>query len=252
MSRRALSRSFFARDSDVVARDLLGRILVHELDGKRLACRLVETESYFGPAGRNPHLAARHDMPSRLRARLLREGDPASHSFPGVTARNRVMYGAPGVAYVYLIYGVHECMNVVTGPARAHEPQAVLLRAGEPVEGGERMMARRGVARAEDVASGPAKLAKAMGITRAHDGQDVTRAELREAHAPAGADASRRSREGVQAPGPRSGRGDLHFEEGAPVARVDVTPRIGVAGAKDLPLRFAERGSRFASRRGAG
>ncbi|HUR70083.1 MAG TPA: DNA-3-methyladenine glycosylase [Candidatus Thermoplasmatota archaeon] len=213
----ALPRSFFARDADVVARDLLGRILVHELDGARIACRIVETEAYFGPAGRNPHLATRADMPARLRARLLREGDPASHSFRGVTERNRVMYGPPGRFYVYLIYGMHECVNVVTGPQETPEPQAVLLRAGEPVEGSATMMARRDVTRATDVASGPAKLARAMGITRAHYGADAT-------------------------------RGALRFEAGAPVDKVDVTPRIGIVGAEDLKLRYVARGSPHVSR----
>lgn len=213
---RRLTRSFYRRDADVVARDLLGRVLVHDAPEGRLACRIVETEAYFGPAGRNPHLAERVDMPARLRARLLREGDPASHSFPGMTERNRVMYGPPGHAYVYLIYGMHECMNVVTGPA--NEPQAVLLRAGEPVEGLGAMMARRGVTRVVDVASGPAKLAKAMGITRALYGHDLT-------------------------------RGALRLEEGAPVDRIDTTARIGINVGVDLPLRFVARGSAHASRR---
>lgn len=212
-----MRRAFFARDADIVARDLLGRILVHETEGERLACRIVETEAYFGPAGRNPHLAARDDMDATLRARLLAEGDPASHSFPGVTRRNSVMYGAPGHAYVYLIYGMHECMNVVTGPARRHEPQAVLLRAGEPVEGIETMLARRGVTALTQVASGPAKLAKAMGITRAMYGHDLTRAPL-------------------------------YFERGRRVAEAEATPRIGVVGGEDLLLRFTATGSAHASR----
>lgn len=212
-----LRRGFFARDADVVARDLLGRILVHELDGERLACRIVETEAYFGPAGRNPHLAARDDMDPTLRARLLAGGDPASHSFPGVTRRNSVMYGAPGHAYVYLIYGMHECMNVVTGPGRRHEPQAVLLRAGEPVEGVETMRSRRSATTLTQIASGPAKLAKAMGVTRAMYGHDLTRPPL-------------------------------YFEGGRRVAEADVTPRIGVVGGEDLLLRFTERGSPHVSR----
>ncbi|HVM46082.1 MAG TPA: DNA-3-methyladenine glycosylase [Candidatus Thermoplasmatota archaeon] len=215
---RALPRSFFARDADQVARALLGQLLVHEIDGERLACRVVETEAYFGPAGRNPHLAARRDMPPALRRRLLDEGDPASHSFVGTTPRNRIMYGPPGYAYVYLIYGMHECVNVVTGPEEAPEPQAVLLRAGEPVEGVETMRRRRRAARDTDIASGPAKLAQAMGITRALYGADLT-------------------------------RGPLRFEEAAPARAVDVTPRIGVVGGEDLPLRFVARGNAHASRR---
>ena len=216
---RPLPRSFFARDADQVARDLLGRLLVHDAPAGRLACRIVETEAYFGPAGRNPHLAHRPDMPAALRRRLLREGDPASHSFPGVTPRNAIMYGAPGMAYVYLIYGMHECMNVVTGPLRAHEPQAVLLRAGEPVEGIDAMRANRGRPLAPtQIASGPAKLAKAMGVSRAHYGADLT-------------------------------RGALRFEPGEPILDAVGTPRIGVVGGEDLPLRYVAPDSPHVSRR---
>ena len=202
----------------MVARDLLGRLLVHEAPEGRTASRVVETEAYFGPPGRNPHLAERDDMPAALRRRLLAEGDPAAHSFPGITPRNRVMYGEPGHAYVYLIYGMHECMNVVTGPARRPEPQAVLLRAAEPVEGVGLMRARRGAGvRDRELASGPGKLARAMGVTRAHYGQDLT-------------------------------RGPLRFEPGEPAADVEATPRVNVVGAEDLPLRFVVRGSPWASR----
>lgn len=212
-----LPRSFFARDADHVARDLLGKLLVHETNGQRLACRIVETEAYFGPAGRNPHLAQRRDMRASMRRELLARGDPASHSFVGITQRNRIMYGPPGYAYVYLIYGMHECVNVVTGPEDEPEPQAVLLRAGEPVEGVETMLRRRGVAKPTQVASGPAKLAKAMGISRAHYGLDLT-------------------------------KGALRFEEGDPVRAIDITPRIGVVGGEHLPLRYCERGNPHVSR----
>jgi DNA-3-methyladenine glycosylase len=220
MSRRVLSRRFFARDADLVARDLLGRTLVHETKGDRRAARIVETEAYFGPATRNAQLAERDNMRATLRRRLLKEGDPASHSFRGITDRNRVMHGPPGYWYVYLIYGMHECANVVTGPTRGsrgftpqrdrYEPQAVLLRAAEPVEGMESMP--------RTDLRGPAKLSRAFGITRAAYGNDATKPPL-------------------------------FFEQGTPVARVDVTARIGVAS--DLPLRFVEKDSPFASRRPA-
>ena len=203
-----LPRAFFARDADVVARDLLGRVLVHDAPEGRAAARIVETEAYFGPAGRNPHLAERLDMPAALRRRLLREGDPASHSFPGVTNRNRVMYGPPGNWYVYLIYGIHECANVTTGPLDAPEPQAVLLRGGEAVEGLDLVRTRRG-GRLDLV--GPGKLAQGLGVTRALYGADAV-------------------------------EGALGFEPGEPVERADVTPRIGVVGGEDLPLRFVARG----------
>lgn len=214
---RALPRRFFSRDADLVARDLLGRVLVHETPRGRLAARIVETEAYFGPAGRNPHLAGRADMPAALRARLLREGDPASHSFRGPTSRSAVMFGPPGHWYVYLIYGMHECANVVTGPARDHEPQAVLLRAGEPLEGLDEMRRRRG---GKLDLGGPARLCQALGIARAHSGADAT-------------------------------KGPLHFEAGQPVpdAEVVATPRVGISSAADLPLRFVARAKGTSGRR---
>ncbi|HWH07846.1 MAG TPA: DNA-3-methyladenine glycosylase [Candidatus Thermoplasmatota archaeon] len=212
---RPLPRPFFARDADVVARDLLGRVLVHETERGRLAARVVETEAYFGPPGRNPHLAQRRDMPAALRRRLLREGDPASHTFPGLTKRNQVMYGPPGYWYVYLIYGIHECTNVTTGPLDAPEPQAVLLRGGEAVEGLDAIRENRG-GRLD--LSGPGKLAQGLGVTRAFYGIDAV-------------------------------EGPLRFEEGTPVRDVDVTPRIGVVGGEDLPLRFVARPSSAARSR---
>lgn len=214
-----LGRGFFARDADVVARDLLGRILVHELPEGRVSARVVETEAYFGPAGRNPHLRERDDMDPKLREGLLRAGDPASHSFVGVTDRNRIMYGPPGYCYVYLIYGMHLCMNVVTGPVDAPEPQAVLLRAGEPLEGIGIMVRRRGRTNLKptELLSGPAKLAKAMGITRAHYGVDMT-------------------------------KGSLRFEEGQPARDVMATPRVNVVGGEDLLLRYLVPGSPHVSR----
>lgn len=145
---RPLSRRFFARDADVVAKDLLGRILVHASPEGRRAARITETEAYFGPPG------AHDDYP---------EGDPASHAFGRVTDRNRVMHGPPGVWYVYLIYGMHECANVVTGKDGA--AQAVLLRAAQPIG-------------FEADLGGPARLCKQLGITRAHNHADATKPPL--------------------------------------------------------------------------
>jgi len=207
---RALPRSFFARDADVVARDLLGRVLVHDHPTRgRLAARVVETEAYFGPPGTNAHLLARG---TRLARRLHEQGDPAAHSFVGRTARNAAMYGEPGRWYVYLIYGMHECANVVTGPlAPPHEPQAVLLRAGEP---------REGIAPDADL-GGPARLVKRLGVSRkAHNGADATRAPL-------------------------------FFERGEPVpdADVETTPRVGILKAAELPLRYVLTAAPRPSRR---
>lgn len=137
---RRLPRSFYGRDTTLVAQELLGMLLVHETDGITRIGRIVETEAYLGA----------HDL--------------ASHSSKGVTPRTRIMYGPPGHAYVYLIYGVHHCMNVVTEPAG--QGAAVLLRAIEPlwqVSGNTR---------------GPGLLCRAMQITREQNGRDVSSGAL--------------------------------------------------------------------------
>jgi DNA-3-methyladenine glycosylase len=130
-----LPRSFYQRDTVDVARDLLGKHLVHVVDGVDRVGRIVEVEAYLGP----------HDL--------------AAHSSKGVTARNRTMFGPPGHAYVYLIYGIHFCVNIVT-QAEGHGA-AVLLRALEPMRN------------LEGRTQGPGLLCKAMGIDRRLDGQDL-------------------------------------------------------------------------------
>jgi DNA-3-methyladenine glycosylase len=134
-----LSRDFYARDTALVARELLGKHLVHAVNGEHgiteRRARIVETEAYIGA----------HDL--------------ASHSSRGITPRTRVMYGPPGHAYVYLIYGMHHCMNVVTEP-EGHGA-AVLLRAVEPI------------AHVDGNTKGPGLLCRAMGIDRRLDGADL-------------------------------------------------------------------------------
>ncbi len=143
-----LRRSFFARDPLAVAPDLLGKVLVH---GDRQV-RLVEVEAYLGAA------------------------DPASHAYRGPTRRNATMFGPPGGLYVYFTYGMHWCANVVCGD---HDGLAVLLRAGAPVAGVEKMRAARGAAarRDLDLCSGPAKLAQAIGLDGRMDGTDLCAAD---------------------------------------------------------------------------
>lgn len=142
-----LPRSFFARAAQEVAPDLLGQLLVRAFpDGTRAAARIVEVEAY-GP------------------------DDPASHAFRGMTPRNAVMFGPPGHLYVYFTYGMHHCMNAVTG--RTGEGSAVLLRAAEPLDGVEGMASRRGRERILDLCSGPGRLAQALGVARPHDGLDL-------------------------------------------------------------------------------
>lgn len=190
-----LPPSFFARAARVVARDLLGRLLVSTVDGARTAVRIVETEAYLGP------------------------GDPASHAAGGRrTARTEVMYGEPGLAYVYFTYGMHWCFNVVTD--RAGFPGAVLVRAGEPVEGVERMRRRRGGVADRLLAAGPARLSQALGIGAALNGH-------------------------------RLDRPPLWLEAGTPVAarRRVRGVRVGIRVAMDWPLRFYERNNPHVSRR---
>jgi DNA-3-methyladenine glycosylase len=183
-------RAFYDRPTVEVARSLLGKVVVHG----RTAGAIVETEAYLGG------------------------DDLASHSARGITDRTRVIFGPPGHAYVYLIYGMYDCLNLVCEPE--HRPGCVLVRALEPVTGIEIMRVRRPAARKlEDLASGPGKLTLAMAITRAHNGVDVTRGALvvREPHEP------------------RDGE-------------VAVSARVGITQCADLPLRFFIRGNRFVSR----
>ena len=189
-SNAILAREFYARPTADVARDLLGKLLVHD----ETAGIIVETEAY--PGG----------------------DDLASHSASGITPRTKVIFGPPGHAYVYFIYGMHECLNLVAEPDG--KPGCVLIRALEPVYGLETMRARRPHARkVRDLTSGPGKLTQAMAITRALNGADVTRGELVVC---------------TPADQPR-------FE-------VQATPRIGIAKCQDLPLRFLISGNEFVSR----
>jgi DNA-3-methyladenine glycosylase len=189
-----LQRSFLARPSPIVAPELLGHVLARRLpNGIVLRARIVECEAY-------------------------QEGDPASHSFRGPTPRNEVMFGPAGHLYVYFTYGMHWCMNVITG--RLGEGSAVLLRAGEPLDGVDEMARRRGRDRVRDLCAGPAKWTQAFGVDRGCNGEDLVRGRA------------------------------LWLERGSPVSRalIDVTPRVGLSVAVDRPWRFVVAGSPWASR----
>ncbi len=148
MSPRKLEREFFARPTLVVAAELLGKIIVYNKGKERLGGRLVEAEAYIG------------------------EEDPACHAHRGKTPRNSIMYGPPGFLYVYFTYGNHYMLNLVT--EKEGFPAAVLLRAMEPLYGIEIMQQNRGVADLPEIASGPGKLARALGITTDQYGLDIT------------------------------------------------------------------------------
>ncbi|MFF4754002.1 DNA-3-methyladenine glycosylase [Streptomyces sp. NPDC002514] len=146
--RTPLPRSFFDRPVLEVAPDLVGRVLVRTTPDGPIAVRLTEVEAYDGP------------------------NDPGSHAYRGRTPRNDVMFGAPGHVYVYFTYGMWHCMNLVCGPVG--KASAVLLRAGEVVEGVELARKRRLSARNDkELAKGPARLATALGVDRALDGTDA-------------------------------------------------------------------------------
>ena len=187
-----LGRAFFARDPVTLARDLLGRVLFYRTAEGLLAGRIVETEAYTGAT------------------------DPASHAFRGPTARNAVMFGPAGHAYVYFTYGMHHCLNITA--ERAGQPGAVLLRAMEPVSGIALIRARGDRGPEARLLSGPGKIGRAFGLTLADNGRDFTRGPL-----------------GVVAGSPIPGRA------------VAVSRRIGISRAVDLPYRFAVIGSRSVS-----
>jgi DNA-3-methyladenine glycosylase len=189
-----LPRTFFARDTVGVARALVGCVLETRVRGQVTSGRIVEVEAYVGPQ------------------------DPAAHGYGNRRSeRNAAMFGPAGTAYVYFIYGMHWCFNVVT--EREGYPAAVLVRALEPLEGIAVMRRRRGVDRERLLCSGPARLCQALGITGAANGKPLDDPRLR-----------------ILPPVRRPGR--------APA----VTPRIGIRAAADWPLRFVEAASPWTSR----
>jgi DNA-3-methyladenine glycosylase len=201
MPGRLLPRAFFEASPELVARRLPGKVLAHKTANGVLAGRIVEVEAYLGPHNKPP--------------------DPAAHAFRGPTARNQVLFGPAGHAYVYAIYGRYFCMNIsCETEGRAG---CVLLRALEPLAGVEQMAVNRGLvpgAKLRLLTSGPSRLCQAMGITRAaHNGCDLLD--------PASALQAR--------------------DDGYTVGKVLVTPRIGIHEAVDWPLRFALSGNECVS-----
>ena len=195
-SRRGAIRpaDWYDRDTRVVARELLGAVLECETPEGLARGRIVETEAYLGA------------------------DDPACHAVAGITDRTRHLHGPPGMAYVYLIYGMHWCLNAVTEPEGVGS--AVLIRAVEPLDGVALMRRRRPAARRDaDLTNGPGKLCAALGIDGRLDGHRLQRKPLL-------------IREG----------------DGVADADVEVTPRIGITQAAEWPLRWVVRGNPFVSR----
>ena len=201
-----LPRDFYSRDPREVSRDLLGKILVRRERRKLLTARVVEVEAYLG------------------------QDDPAAHSAAGRTLRNAVLFGPPGLSYVYFIYGNHYCFNVSCLPDG--EAGGVLFRALEPIAGIEAMAKARGLsvhresadqksADLRKLTSGPGRLAEAFGITRERDnGKDLT-----------------------------SARSDLYLvDDGFRPRRVKITPRIGITKAAARPLRYIIADNKFVSK----
>lgn len=189
-----LPREFYARDTEVVARELLGCVIECRSSQGVASGRIVETEAYLG------------------------EHDLACHAAAGLTRRTAPLYGPPGTAYVYFIYGVHWCFNAVT--REEGQPSAVLVRALEPIEGLELMRRRRPAARRDvDLTNGPGKLCAALGIDAAHNQLPLDRPPLR-------------IREGDR----------------VPRRRIVVTPRIGIRRSADWPLRWYVGDSPYVSR----
>jgi len=195
-----LPAAFYDRDPRIVSRELLGKVLVRREGRKALTGRIVEVEAYLGT------------------------GDAAAHSAAGRTARNDVLFGSPGIAYVYFIYGNHYCLNVSCLPDGI--AGGVLFRALEPLKGIEEMARARGVDVRDKrdwrkLTSGPGRMAEAFEITRERDnGKNLTNA-----------------------------RSDLWIgDDGFRPKRVLATPRIGITKAAEMPLRYIIAGNEFVSR----
>ncbi len=179
-----LDRTWFDRSAADVAPELLGCLIVRDTPGGPIIGRIVEVEAYLGPE------------------------DRAAHSWHGLTARTATMFGGPGHLYVYLVYGLHHCLNVVCGPGS--KPEAVLLRAAQIIAGEPLARSRRGEVKSNRLAAGPGNLGAAFGVDRSLDGADLL-------------------------------DGPIRIEQGPRPARIVHGPRVGVGYAGEWaarPLRF--------------
>ena len=190
--KKRLDRKFYNRSTLKVAKELLGKYLVIEKNEIYVSGKIVETEAYIGP------------------------DDPASHAYRGLTPRNKVMFGEPGYAYVYLTYGMHHCLNFVT--ERKGFPAAVLIRALEPADGIEILRKRRKAKDLINLTNGPAKLCQALGIDRTLNGVDLC--------------------------------SDIIYVEdrGNTLTKIASTSRIGIKEGKDKKWRFYIKNNEFVSK----
>jgi DNA-3-methyladenine glycosylase len=187
-----LPRKFYLRPTLAVARELIGKYLTYVDSGNILALRLVEVEAYIG------------------------ETDPACHAAVGKTGRNEIMYGRGGYSYIYFVYGMYHCLNVVT--EKEGFPAAVLLRGAEPVDGVEIMRLRYDNKKANKMTDGPGKICKALNLSREHNGLDLVSSAL-------------------------------YLEDrGYCPGKIMASPRIGINKAVRRKWRFYEAGSPYVSR----
>lgn len=191
---KILSRKFYQRDTVKVASDLLGKFLIHESKRGPASGKIVEVEAYLG------------------------ENDPGSHASQGITPRNKVMFGQPGLVYVYFIYGNHFLFNVVT--EEEGKAGAVLIRALEPLQGIELMQQRRKCRDMGMLTNGPGKLAQALDITKEHNGSDLTKGPLKIIN---------------------DGRGEK--------VEIISSPRIGIKKGSEKLLRFSLANNVFVSKK---
>ena len=191
---KVLKREFFIRDTRTVAKDLLGKNIVHKINEKKLVAKVVETEAYLGDGS-----------------------DPSCHAHNGPTPRSKIMFGLPGFAYVYFSYGNHWLLNFVT--EKEGKAGAVLIRAVEPVEGIEIMKNNRQNIKNEfDLSNGPAKLTKALAITKEYNGKDIT-------------------------------KNNFFVEDNRDNFRIVATKRIGISSGKEKLYRFYIKDNPYISKK---
>lgn len=187
-----LPKDFFLQPTEWVAKNLIGKLIVRRIDGQYIAAKIVEAEAY------------------------LSENDLASHSAPGPTRRNRAMFAEGGCIYVYKIYGIHNCVNIVT--ERENKGCAVLLRSGEPIMGFELMRKLRGNVPIQKLLSGPGNFARGFNFELSDNFKNLFTEEL-----------------------------FIQKFENLDETAIGVSERIGIARAKELKLRFYLKGSKFVS-----